>query len=361
MRAAPGYRLEPNDAEPEAWSASLIPTGNDWRRIQLVSREAAELFASLTRPARLPEHVAPEVGARFVLDGILELETAAGYRSGPEAYPEFFPGTPPEPAGALARLSLAALRCAAALGSTDPQLLGKCLYRYNTRPLSPLWRRRFPDAESVARLFQQHRGIRSETAWTTFLAAPEGGVTWRAWELPDAPRPAPGGATWKLYISPVPGALGEATRAVLALAGSRAAPFSLKAGHDLPTLLRSEKLVVYFRTREQLFEAAERLRSALGGMEAQGVPFTSELFGHGLASWGIDPGNAEEPPGPLRQASWRKWVTARLGAALASATAAGCSAPAWLYAIDRVRLDGVTPETWTPPAWFAAEPSHADY
>ncbi|HEV8598320.1 MAG TPA: hypothetical protein VGQ69_03085 [Gemmatimonadales bacterium] len=360
VRASPHYRLEPSQSaaagsnpEQSVWAASLLPAREDWRRAQLISRETAELLLALREPGPLPGAATPHDGARLVLDGILELETAGGFCSGPEAYRRFFSGELPVVRGALAELSLAALRCAAALAVPEPELLSKCLYRYNTRPVSPAWLRRFPDAQAVAGLFQAARRGQVESSWTTFLNLPAPGVSWRAWEQPDAPTPAPGAPTYKLYISPAPASVGAATRAVLALAGKSFAPFALKAGHDLPTLLRSEKLVVYFRARDDLFEAADRLRPALGGMAAQGVPFTSELFGDGLVSWGVDPGSTAEPPGPLRQASWRRWITARLGSAMAAALAAGSTAPAWQYAIDRVRLDGVTPETWTAPAWFA--------
>jgi hypothetical protein len=356
VRASRHYRLEPSVAPAEAhddgrseWAGTLVPTREGWHRVQLVSRETAELFAALAEPAPLPAGVAGVAGARLVLDGILELEYDDGFHSGPETHAVFFANGAPAPRGALGRISLDALRCASALALPDPRLISKCLYRYNTLPNSPAWQRRFPDSDAITLLFEKARVTKS--AWTSFITT-EGGVSWRAWERPNAPAPLPRAPTYKLYLSPEPAALGAATCAVLALAGNRCAPFALKAGNNLPTLLRSEKLVVYFLSRDQLLEAADRLRPALAGVAAQGVPFTSELFGDGLASWGIDPGSEAEPPGPLRQLSWRRWITARLGVAMASAIAAGRGGLAWQYALDRVRLDGVNPETWTAPAWF---------
>ena len=333
------------------WAGTLVPTRVGWHRIQLVSRETAELFAALAEPAPLPAGMGSVAGARLVLDGILELEYDDGFHSGPETHAVFFANAAPAPRGALGRISLAALRCAAALAIPDPRLISKCLYRYNTRPNSPAWQRRFPNSDAITRLFEADRAV-TKPVWASFITAPGGGVSWRAWERPDAPAPLARAPTYKMYISPEPAAVGAATRAVLGLGGTRCAPFALKAGNNLPTLLRSEKLVVYFLRREQLFEAADRLRPLLAGVAAQGVPFTSELFGDGLVSWGIDPGSDAEPPGPLRQLSWRRWITARLGVAMASALAAGMGGFAWRYALDRVRLDGVNPETWTAPAWF---------
>jgi hypothetical protein len=367
VRASRHYRLEPSLVSAEdlvdgrsEWAGTLVPTREGWQRLQLVSRETAELFAALAEPAPLPPGVAASAGVRLVLDGILELEYADGFHSGPETHPVFFANAAPAPSGALGRISLAALRCAAALAIPDPRLLSKCLYRYNTRPHSPAWQRRFPDSNAITRLFEEARAV-TRSPWTSFITT-EGGVSWRAWERPDAPAPLPRAPTYKMYLSPEPTAVGAATRAVLGLGGTRCAPFALKAGNNLPTLLRSEKLVVYFLSRDQLLEAADRLRPLLAGLPAQGVPFTSELFGDGLVSWGIDPGSDAEPPGPLRQLSWRRWITARLGVALASALAAGMGGVAWQYALDRVRLDGVNPETWTAPAWFdPAGAPHADH
>jgi hypothetical protein len=358
VRASRHYRLEPSVAPaedhatgPSEWAGTLVPTREGWHRVQLVSRETAELFVALAEPAPLPAGVGSAAGARLVLDGILELEYEDGFHSGPETHAVFFANAAPTPHGALGRISHGALRCAAALAIPDPRLISKCLYRYNTRPNSPAWQRRFPDSDAIARLFEPGRAA-IPPAWTGFFTPTEGGVSWRAWERPDAPAPLPRAPTYKMYISPEPTAVGAATRAVLALAGTRCAPFALKAGNNLPTLLRSEKLVVYFLSRDQLLEAADRLRPLLAGLPAQGVPFTAELFGDGLVSWGIDPGSDAEPPGPLRQLSWRRWITARLGVAMASALAAGRGGSAWQYALDRVRLDGVNPETWTAPAWF---------
>jgi hypothetical protein len=119
--------------------------------------------------------------------------------------------------------------------------------------------------------------------------------------------------------------------------------------------------VAYYTRLDQLEAAAERLSATLRGLRAQGVPFSVALDKSGLLSWGADPGDRAEPPGPLRQTSWRRWVTARLGTALGSALAAGAPVPAWHFAIDRLSLEGVDPRRWTPPAWFWHPDPHVDH
>lgn len=367
VRAAACFRFVPIEAVsaldrgnlPDAgaesgWAGALAPDGSGWRRAHLITRETVDLLASLRRAPALPAGFDPAAIARLVLDGILEIEREGEFLSGPAAHSVFFRAEAPVPVGPLGQLSLDALQYAAVLGTAKPLVLAQCLYRYNTLPASPQWRRRLPDAPAVARLLDdaQLPGVRrGRSAWTRWVSEDKGPV-WEVWERTNAAIPPPGAPTYKLYLTPPVEAIAEARRAVLELAGTRGAPFAMKLGGDLLTLLRSEKLVAYYTTLDELREGAARLRSALGGLPGQGVPFTAELGAGRLLSWGADPGDLAEPPGPLRQTSWRRWITARLATALGTALAAGTPVPAWQYALDRVSLDDVDPQSWTPPAWF---------
>lgn len=335
--------------------------------MHLVSRETAGLFRTLRRRRPLPPGTSsPAQVAGWVLDGILEIEHAGRMRSGPAAHSLFFPlKAAPSPRNGPGILSLEALRYAASLGATDPLVLADRLYRYNTKPASPSWCRSLRGTRNAARLLQADRNgraIQIRRGRDEILESPGGRGIWRVWENPDGKSPAPDAPTFKLYVSPVPEAVGEALRALLALFETRGAPFSAKVGRDLPNLLRPDKLVAYFSRRADLFDAAEKLHRRLGGMPSQGVPFTA-AFGEGaLLSWATDPPDDAEPPGPHRRGSWRGWVTTRLGAALASALAANAEVVPWRFALDRVSLDGVDPTRWVRPEWSeAAEQSHADH
>ena len=169
--------------------------------------------------------------------------------------------------------------------------------------------------------------------------------------------PADGGTTWKLYVSPAPEALAETFGAVLdALAAARAPQFKVGAG--AAGLLRPDKIVAYFPSFERLAAAAEAMTSRLAGVAAQGVPFTSEIGGDGLLSWGMDP-----PATPAAswngRLSWRLWLTHRLARALISARQSSDeSSPAepWRFALlERLRLEGVDTATWTPAASLWSE------
>ncbi len=170
---------------------------------------------------------------------------------------------------------------------------------------------------------------------------------------PRGGRTAPeGSATWKLYVSPAPEALAASFGAVLeALAAGRAAQFKIGAGAG--GLLRPDKIVAYFPDFERLAAAAEAVSSRLAGVPAQGVPFTSEIGGDGLLSWGMDPPVSERGAWGGRE-SWRLWLTHRLARALLAARAAETPEP-WHFALERVRLEGVDTGSWTPAAslWSA--------
>ena len=154
-----------------------------------------------------------------------------------------------------------------------------------------------------------------------------------------------------MYVSPRPEALPEALQRTVATLAELGAP-TFKVGDNLHDLLRPDKLVIYFGSREELDEVAERLVPALAGLPAQGVPFTAALGGDGLVSWGIDPPPEEYTLPWLGAESWRIWITNRLATALVAAREAEPDGPdgieGWRFALERLRLEGVDTGTWAP-------------
>ena len=120
-------------------------------------------------------------------------------------------------------------------------------------------------------------------------------------------------------------------------------------------------MVVYFSQFADLQEVALKIMNRLEGCPAHGVPFTAELANHGLLSWGIDPPRELTPsPGWEARAGgassvtgWR-WQLSRpvLGAGM-SLTALPPSRNAAGFAIQRLRLEGIDTDTWTPAHGFA--------
>lgn len=123
---------------------------------------------------------------------------------------------------------------------------------------------------------------------------------------------------YKLYVSPDGAHVRPCLDAVLGLLPS-IGMLSCKAGADLHNLLRPDKLVAYFAGRDEAMRAAEALVRALAGAPVHGVPFTAELGGGGLISWGIDPPVSRSGPA----ASWRGRITRRIADSLIASHQAG--------------------------------------
>ena len=358
-RRLAGFRRDPG------FYGVLRPRGRRGMGVKAVDRETALLFLTLREPGPLPAYVREVLAestartvAQLLADGVLEVEHEGAFVSGPAAFallPSGPSGPAGEPRGRLARLSLAALRHGEALALDDPLQLAWRLYAYNRLPLTPRWQRLLPSADGV----REYLGVGPRGANRPFLdrawtpgAAMDGWLSWTARGRRAAPL-IPGGTTYKLYVSPTPGCLREGFGAVLeALAAARARQF--KVGDSAAGLLRPDKIVAYFPDFERLAEAADAVLARLAGVTAQGVPFTSEIGGDGLLSWGVDPPAGERSSLWDGRESWRLWLSHRLARALIDARAAempeNAGVEPWRFALERVRLDGVDTTTWTPGA-----------
>ncbi|HXO43436.1 MAG TPA: hypothetical protein VN999_18445 [Thermoanaerobaculia bacterium] len=403
LRANPAFRLVLFDRLPAGQRRQLADLARDPEHygvlrprrgtglgLKAVDRETALLFLTLARPAPLPSYVRSRLGdagavlalARLVADGVLEIERApAGFVSGAAAMSLF--AAPAAAGGRLAELSRAALRHGQELARTlrepEPLHLSLRLYGFNRLPMTPRWRRALPDGAAVRR----HLGIAAGGRWQQLLERhwrelpAVGDEPWLCWRpVAGAPSPAtvPRDApTYKLYVSPAPSALPEAFGAVLDGLAAVGAP-GFKVGAGTGGLLRPDKIVAYFETFERLAAAAGALTERLAGVAPHGVPFTSEIAGGGQLSWGVDP-----PPaagfgllGGDGRMSWRLWLTNRLARALIAAVAAsgdhagagdaagtGTGSPVagaaagetmepWRFAVERLRLEGIDTDSWTP-------------
>jgi len=314
---------------------------------RVASRDVALLFLTLASPAPLPAYVAAtepdgRVAARLVLDGVLEVATQHGWRSGPGALGDDDGSSVVE--GRLAQLAVLGLRCAQALDGVDADAIAMRLYRYGRRPVSPAWRRRLGDEAAVARFCGlDDEGVAARALRTRFAEA-SARPFWRLWLARGRPR-RDAGRTHKLYVSPDAEAL-DGALAVAAQALPEAT--ALKVGRGLEGILRPDKIVAYFAGLDDLQAGAARLRERLDGCPAHGVPFTAPITSDGLLSWGVDP-----PAGATGSESWRLWLAQRLADELVAARHSG-SEP-WRAALARLRLDGVDTATWVPEArLFAA-------
>jgi len=333
-----------------------------------VSCEAALLLLTLREPGTLPrfarrgsdgeERLAGV--AELVLDGLLEVRCGDRFVSGAEALERLAPASGAERVadGALSVLTEAALRYGESLGLDDVEELAMRLYCYHRLPLTPRRWRRLPDAAAV----EDFLGLGGDRTLERRLGAEwrrveekeeEGNRGWIRWRRRGRGRgtPAGGGSdrpTYKLYLSPRPEALSEVFATLVELLPATAAT-AFKVGNDALGILRPDKLVVYFASFEELSGAAEELAPRLAGLAVHGVPFTAEIAGDGLLSWGMDPPRSWQLLSWRQRESWRLWVVYRLAAALVTARRRpAAETPGWRFALERLRLEGVEVASWTP-------------
>ena len=241
-------------------------------------------------------------------------------------------------AAGCSRLSLAAVAQAERLPVTGVEALAPRLYGFGRVPLSGRWTRAYPGPDAVLDLLRPG-GL--ERHWSG-SAQPD----WLSWRRNGVSGPPPD-LPYKLYVSPHVDALTEVLpAAVAALTAAGASHF--KVGSDAAGLLRPDKFVVYVRDAGELSAVAGEVARALAGARPHGVPFSAELAGDGLLSWGGDPPR-DAGPADARPESWRLSVCRRLAEHLTAAKAAGLPAlsPA-RYALSRLALDGVRLPAFAP-------------
>jgi hypothetical protein len=321
----------------------LVPRDTAGANIKSVGSEIAALLRHLAAPAVLA--IDGDI-IDLVLDGVLEIEVDDVFLSGPDALPHLVdPQDAAEPCG-IARISFEALRHAEDLESTDAAAASAALYFYNRIPISRFWRARFPDRAAVL----AHLGVERDAVAAMLRgwrqSSSQGWISWTPRGRRHVGTDAP---IYKLYVSPRPENIREAFEGVIR-ALTDVGPVDFKIGEDASGLLRPDKLVLYFGSREELDRAANAILSRLSSCPAHGVPFTAGIDDAGLLSWGVDPPDSERTLSWMGRESWRLWLAGKLGDAIAFAK--GWSTPLnvepWRFARERVRRLGVDVDRWTP-------------
>jgi hypothetical protein len=318
-----------------------------------VDRDSALLLLTLRTPGPIPQYalraLGPEARRRilgWVLDGVLEMEHEGAFHSGPAAASLVARDLDAE--GVIGRLSVEALRHAAALETRDASMIAGRLYRYNRIPLSPRYARVHATETDEDRLGLATPRAASILArcWTRTSAS---GTPWISWiARRDGDRPVSGGGTYKLYVSPAAVAVRHVFPDVVA-AVTPHRPFACKVGKGPHGLLRPDKMVIYFARRDDLYEAAGAVARALAGAPAHGVPFSSAITADGLVSWGMDPPDDEGMMRVARSESWRERLTNQMGAAFVAAPRRSEGAEAIVrFVLLRLEAHGIDPTTWAP-------------
>lgn len=370
FRANPSFELLVFDRLAAGEKSALAPLANDpdfygvlrpsasGLNLKSVNRDLALLFCTLQTPGKIPAYVRAELGVaceefvtQLVLDQVLQVEDSGAFVCGAGAQHLFVPAEAAhQPTSRVSALSQQAVKHAQYLDIDDALMLGARIYFYNREPASPRLMSEYATEAEVARrlgvLEGTESGDRLSRKWTEMPTDPAN-AGWRIWKRKHKSK-GKSGFGYKLYVSPRTEALSEAFWPAAETFGETGVQ-QFKVGRDIYGMLRPDKLVAYFATEEQLTETAERLYTRLGGMAAHGVPFTCELHGEGLLSWGMDPPKRTQVLPWQERQSWRLWVVNKLATALLAAKAQPSHAvEPWKFALERVRLDGIETNSWTP-------------
>ena len=378
LRAAPSYELvlfdRLSDGEQAAFAelkrdadfyGLMRPREGTVGTIKAVGCDTALLLHTLASASRLPHFAlrsdaALEGVVTMLVAGILELEHGGAFVSAEAACALLSSPARDAAHHPLTRLSHDALRLVAADPALGSATIAGALYQANRQPSSPRWARRLPDRASVL----AYVGVAPGSTLRRAAGA--------AWEIDGQQQhsPAwiyfvrrgssfPGDAagrdtTYKLYVSPTADALPAVFAAVLD-AATRSQVRHLKLGSDLAGLLRPDKLVLYFADLASLTAVAASIEAQCAGASVQGVPFTAPIDRDGLLSWGADPPASAQLLAWQPRDSWRTWLAARLGGAIAECLGRDREVNT-AFALERVRRDGVDIERWVATAalWTAA-------
>jgi hypothetical protein len=333
----------------------LQPKRPERAPIKAVGHSTALLFLTLRSPGPVPRYVvergddaAAETVADLILEGVLQIRRNGRFVSGAAAL-ELLDGAPHrDGGGALAQLSLQALRYVDALGIDDVAELTARLYHYHRIPMGPEWVRRLPDASAVSRWLGLYAGSRLHDLLTRHWHGPvhdSPDSAWSFWSRASGWRARGDARAYKLYVSPTPADFPRTLDTVArVLSESRARAFKHSAAPV--DCLRPDKLVAYFSAMEDLMDTSTRLARELEGVRAHGVPFTAELGLDGVLSWAVDPDRQSG------RTSWRVWVASRLATFLVAAGPARGKVDRSAYALNRLRSLGVDTDRWLPRSFL---------
>jgi hypothetical protein len=259
------------------------------------------------------------------------------------------------------RASTRAIFLAYNSGEIDVRRLTSMLYFYNRIPFSQKWQRRFPSDESLCRFL----GFRKDDSWPGSRAfhlskrlAPENVPVsrdvWGQWSILRRGLSSTGRlTTYKIYVSPHLDELPNVIRHI----GETAVKFgaaATKIGTEVRTLLRPDKLLVYFRDLKKALSYGRYLDANINCNRTQAVPFSYPIGLSGLISIGFDPPTSVRWTYGLEGGSWRLLVSTCIAETIVSVRE---SRPAdVLQEIHRqLRAKNIDPLRWKPlnGAWNA--------
>ena len=294
-------------------------------------KDVALLYMHLRQANFLPrcytlhdENKMHETISQLIFDGILEIEWNGNYVSGTSAVQAIYGDTIFDKSvipSHLSTLSANAIEYALMLRNLSIKLMAHRLYTYNTKPMDTATRLELYDRSNIQQfLFSNVSSDTNEllqSNWSQMQLSSN--ATWMAWTKLANNNTVSynSGITYKLYISPQVNDLAASFEKII-LALNTSTAYCFKTGNTVKDLLRPDKMVAYFKNKDDVIKTADALSTQLKNCSVHGVPFTKQLDKKGLLSFGVDP-SKKDILKLIEGGSWRSTVTDKLAAAIIQA------------------------------------------
>jgi len=337
--------------------------------VKAINRDLADFLRQFSEPMRLNDafkkfdkgtrQEKEQFIIRLVLESVLEVQAGDGFISGVEAVNRILlhhepinrEGDKNVEKKYLQRISDKYIYFAFNSALTLPRDISFYLYNFNRIPLSRRWKQRIPDEKALVEFL----GLHDDGSWggmpDSISARPvktdEKGQPdvfdsyWRSWNFKNKSH-SKDLPSYKVYFSPLPNALPDVFRIVRNAVADTNAHF-MKIGRHLSSVLRPDKLIVYFSEYRYARDFANEMAGLLSSYGAQGTPFSFQINSDNpLVSLGVDP-----PRGFTELFSWRLYITNKLALAINGARRSDSR-----YPLDNIhtymRLIGIDSVNWCP-------------
>lgn len=211
----------------------------------------------------------------------------------------------------VTNLSFRAMELGYYSAETNPYRLIANLYFYNRIPINKKWKKHIPNEEILLQFLE----LESDRTWPgnkkihpINTNKTKSDSYWNFWTIGnDSSSKKLRENEFKLYISPycedLPIIFEQLKKHV-----DKSGAHALKIGRNVESLLRPDKLILYFKKLSDTVRFGNLLLSNTFLNRAQGVPFTHPLDPNGLLSIGFDPPETIHWPYNKEGQSWRLWV-----------------------------------------------------